>query len=359
MNILFISPNVFPPQKYGGIEVATLDLCEALHNRGHTASIMAGLASGNALWLINRIKSRVLKQPFPKDRVSNTNVYRGWEPALNLNHVIKQSSPDAVVIQARNFDSHTVACASVKLGLPTFYYVHDVSVFLQGTFPPEMERVTWIANSNFTARELFKARGITSVTIPVLVLPEVYKTNSSRRFTTMINPRPMKGGHIALQIAELCPDIPFLFVEAWESDHPDVLTLKQTYSHLSNITWLSPRRDMQAVYSQTKVLLAPSQCEETWGRVVTEAQFSGIPALVSEMGALPETAGAGGITAPADASPSHWADLLRSLWNDTEIYNKISSAALKHVEREEVSTSAIIDALLRTLTSQPNFALKI
>ena len=47
--------------------------------------------------------------------------------------------------------------------------------------------------------------------------------------------------------------------------------------------------------------LAPSLVEETWGRIVSEAQVSGIPALGSDRGASPETVTAGGVVMAADA----------------------------------------------------------
>src|SRR3546814_9881685 len=42
--------------------------------------------------------------------------------------------------------------------------------------------------------------------------------------------------------------------------------------------------DMREVYRRTHTLLVPSQWEEAWGRVATEAQFSGIPVLASDRG---------------------------------------------------------------------------
>ena len=43
-----------------------------------------------------------------------------------------------------------------------------------------------------------------------------------------------------------------------------------------------------AVYGLTKALVAPSVWHESWGRVATEANINGIPALVSNSGGLPE-----------------------------------------------------------------------
>ena len=63
--------------------------------------------------------------------------------------------------------------------------------------------------------------------------------------------------------------------------------------------------DMRSVYRDTKVLLVPSQWLETWGRVATEAQFSGIPVLASRSGALPEAVGPGGILSNRQLRPRY------------------------------------------------------
>ncbi len=46
-----------------------------------------------------------------------------------------------------------------------------------------------------------------------------------------------------------------------------------------------------AIYGLTKTLVAPSVWHESWGRVATEANINGIPALVSNSGGLPEAIG--------------------------------------------------------------------
>lgn len=349
MRILFVSPNSFPPQTYGGIETATLDLCASLREHGHEAAVMSGLATRDRVWLSNRIKSVLFRRRFPADWFSRIPIFRGWHLGRNLPELQRAWRPDAVVVQARNADSHIAATAALQLGIPTAYYVHDVGVIRDAVALEHMEGARWIANSNFTAGEIRKTLGIEAQTIPVLVRRDAYHTESSRRFVTMINPRRMKGGHIAMQLAARCPDIPFLFIEAWEVDHSDVLALKRDYPNVRNVTWLRSRPDMRTIYSQTRILLAPSQCEETWGRVVTEAQFSGIPALVSRLGALPETMGPGGLSVAPDAEMQEWTAALRAMWDDANAYEKFASAALAHSARADLSEERITQQLVQVL----------
>src|SRR5690606_33115157 len=113
--------------------------------------------------------------------------------------------------------------------------------------------------------------------LPPLVEPALYQTPTSRRHVTMINPRQIKGGGIALQIAELCPDIPFVFVEAWTGRDAFVESLRDSAARLPNVTWRRSTPDIRRILRSTRVMLMPSQWEETWGRIATEAHISGIP----------------------------------------------------------------------------------
>jgi glycosyltransferase involved in cell wall biosynthesis len=100
---------------------------------------------------------------------------------------------------------------------------------------------------------------------------------------------------------------------------------------------LQPRtHDMRQVYRATHILLAPSQWEEAWGRVATEAQFSGIPVLASDRGGLPEAVGPGGSVLPHDAPATVWAEALREYWRDPAVYQRASAAALDYARRPEI-----------------------
>jgi glycosyltransferase involved in cell wall biosynthesis len=94
---------------------------------------------------------------------------------------------------------------------------------------------------------------------------------------------------------------------------------------------------MRRVYGKCKILLVPSVWEEAYGRVVTEAQVSGIPAVASERGGLPEAVGRGGILIDPDGPIDHWVTAVRKLWHDDHCYAERSAAAVAHAERTENS----------------------
>ncbi len=93
-------------------------------------------------------------------------------------------------------------------------------------------------------------------------------------------------------------------------------------------------------FALTRILLVPSTFAEPFGRVAVEAMINGIPPLVSDRGALPETVGDGGLVMPLPAwlrpeskgLPSAeearpWFDAVCGLWDDSERYRAASEAA--------------------------------
>lgn len=338
LRILFLNGQPFLPQIVGGVEVSTLQLCHVLRELGHEPFIMASLERGDALWLRNAMMRRLTGFPCPSDRYHGIPVFRGWNMPQGLTAVIERIRPDAVVLQTVNpGPDFTAVCArAIELGTPTFAYVRAVSTIMRLRTHRLPDALNFIGNSSFTAGVIRRELGRDAGIVPPLIDARRYAGESSREFVTMINPRPLKGGDIALALAQSCPDIPFLFVEAWGRDDPEVARIRQAASRLSNVEWLRPQRDMQAVYGRTKILLVPSRCEETWGRVVSEGHFLGIPALASRIGALPETVGPGGILVSPDAGAPAWTQALRGLWDDAAAYAEIAAAAQHFSAREEI-----------------------
>jgi len=73
------------------------------------------------------------------------------------------------------------------------------------------------------------------------------------------------------------------------------------------------RAELDRVRSGAAVQLAPSRCEEQSPYAVLEAMAGAVPVLVSELGGLPELAGAGASLPLADAAA--WTRSLAELWS--------------------------------------------
>jgi len=76
------------------------------------------------------------------------------------------------------------------------------------------------------------------------------------------------------------------------------------------------RGELERVRSGAVVQLAPSRCEEQSPYAVLEAMAGAVPVLVSDLGGLPELAGAEASLSPEDAGA--WARSLAKLWGDPE-----------------------------------------
>lgn len=107
---------------------------------------------------------------------------------------------------------------------------------------------------------------------------------------------------------------------------------------------------MRTVYRDAKLVLVPSRCAEGWGRVVSEAQVSGIPALASNLGGLPESVGRGGILVDPAAGIDEWERALARLWDDDREYERLAESAREHSLRPEFHAAAIVRQLLDVLS---------
>src|ERR1044071_1321273 len=95
----------------------------------------------------------------------------------------------------------------------------------------------------------------------------------------MITPVVKKGVDLAVEVARLLPHRRFLFVETWPLSSAARRELVSRLARVPNVTLRRSTPDMRSVYAGTALLLAPSQWEEAFGRVLLEAQLNGIPVV--------------------------------------------------------------------------------
>ena len=295
---------------------------------------MCQIKKYDQLWMRNRLSSRLTRRYFPVDLYRGTRVYRGYDPVRALPEVLADFRPDVLVIAGGSHSSFDLAGVCVRLGVRTAFYFHELIALREHPAYRVPEGVRLLANSHYTARTVRDLLGRQSTVIPPLVDPAAYRTATTRQYVTMINPRGSKGGQTAIDLARASPDIPFLLVEAWYPDN-SVRQLRAAAARLPNVTWRRATLDMRGIYARTRILLVPSVREETWGRVVTEAQASGIPALARAMAALPESVGPAGVLVPADAPVQTWVQALRRLWDEPESYETLVSRAFDYSARAE------------------------
>lgn len=333
MRILFTSGRAFLPQTSGGVQSSTMQLCMMLSERGHEVAVMCRLIGGDWTAFESRVRRRLSRRKFSCDRRLGLPVYRSWDPT-DTAEVVRDFKPDVAVVQSGEIMA--IAQSLQREGVPISLYLRHVEFEDFGGNPADLPNAQFIANSEFTASRYADHFGIRSEVIPPFVNRDLYETKTTRENVTFINPYPVKGRDIALSIAEGCPDIPFVFCESWLIDDDLRAYLEPRIAALPNVTLRPRTNDMKNIYSKARVLLAPSLWEEAWGRVATEAQFSGIPVLGSRRGGLPEAIGPGGVLLNADAPVADWIAALRRMWDEPDHYAALLDAALAHAARPEI-----------------------
>jgi glycosyltransferase involved in cell wall biosynthesis len=347
MHILFTLEYPYVPQVWSGGQSSTHDLAKELLKRGMTISVAANLGRHDFVELLARIRMKALGRKFSRDYLPGYPVYRSRSILENADIILRAAKPDVLVVTpVRAVRS---VSAFQKANIPIVLYLRDL-VELQNHGPlQELKDITFIANSQFTAERYREVFGIEATVIPPLCRRERFRTRSSRRNVTMINPHPLKGVDLAIQLAERCPDIPFCFVQSWPLDPKYYASLRQRVVELPNVTLRPNTADMRTVYGEARVILMPSQWEEAWGRVASEAHFSGIPVLASKVGGLPESVGPGGVLVDKDAPVQCWESHLKRMWSDEAFYQMLSAAALAHAERQDFNIDVQLGKFTRVV----------
>ena len=165
--------------------------------------------------------------------------------------------------------------------------------------------------------------------------------NFAQGYVTLVNPCDAKGLPIFLEMARQMPDVQFAAVPTWGTGDVE----QQAMAALPNVRILRPQEDVNKLFAQTRVLLAPSLWAEAFGQIVVEAMARGIPVMASNLGGLPEAKLDVDYVLPVrqlsyrlterkdfvevvpeqDATP--WVEALRELLSDRPRYERLSAAS--------------------------------
>jgi glycosyltransferase involved in cell wall biosynthesis len=346
LRVLFATAHPHLPQIAGGLQSSTDETIRRLAARGHEVRLLCGLTGEGLLGLRHRLWLKMSRHPVAEDRQAGYPAYRAWHPARAAvaAEVARSFRPDAVVAQGGGVSA--IVQAFDAAGVPGLIHHRNVEFDEMGGRPDALSPATrHIANSQFTRARLRAAFGIEAAVIYPVVDAAHYRVAGPGPRVVFVNPHPTKGVDIALAVAEVCPEIPFLFVEAWTLHGPEHDRMRARAASLPNVDYRPRTADMRGVYAEAALMLVPSRWEEAFGRVVAEAQVSGIPAIATAIGGLPEAVGPGGILLPLEAGAADWAAALRALWHDAPRRARLSAAARAHAARLELDAEWQIDRL--------------
>jgi glycosyltransferase involved in cell wall biosynthesis len=346
MRILFVSCSYYFPQFYGGIEACIDNLSRGLTDKGHQVAVLVPLAGGDQIWFRNRVAVRLFGLQRAGEKFGGYRVFREWFSNFeqSIDGLIEFFSPDIMV-------GHGGACPD-RVFTPRSMLIPNAA-HIHGMAPvhriPELHGkgvTNYICCSSFIRSEVEKRlRPGHETRNEVVVLynpfdPTKYRVSERGGCVTFINPHSIKGVDLALELASAFSDIPFLFVKGWRRDlEPSIETRIRS---LRNVTVLNSTEDVRTVYRKTRVLIVPSQMQEGAGRVVTEAQISGIPVIASALGGIPEVLGDGGVLLPHDDIAA-WISAVREVWINQELWEQLSQKAAAQAQDERFTFSNSID----------------
>ena len=270
-----------------------------------------------------------------------------------IHQFVRDYSPDIIWTQLDGADF--VAKIGVEHGIKTILFLRDAEDTPYKLKPIASSGVCIVCNSQFMANRI---KAITGREAPV-IYPSLEKsfgvTGSPEGYITMINPTPVKGIDTFLEIARLMPQEKFLLVESWTLNDSALNKLKAQLENLPNVRFSHRVPDVATIFSQTKLLLAPSKWEEAFGRVVIEAQSCRIPVIASSRGGLPESLGKGGICIKDYLSPSAWVTAIHSILNSPEEYARLATLAYEHANSEQFTTTYAAQNFMAICARQSNF----
>lgn len=333
---LFATSHSYLPERVGGSEISTHELVRALSSLGHDASVLCTSSNIHPAY-VSRIRS---------DRDLGYNVFRHENPSEVILDVARDLNVDWVVVSADR-PLYEVVCATKRRAAIFF---RDVEFDRHAWRLREIENAVYLANSRFVAARVKALFGIDATVIYPIVRIERYSVVRQGADVLFFNPTGKKGIELALGLAKARPDIVFHFVETWPLSSAQSGHYKGRALSLPNVVWHSAELDTRRFYRTARILIVPSIWEEAWGRVVIEAQASGIPVVASDRGGLPESVGEGGLVIRDFQEPRAWLDAIAFL-DDPDNYERFSMAARANARRVELRPHRLAKAFLEALGS--------
>jgi hypothetical protein len=230
--------------------------------------------------------------------------------------------------------------------------VYNLAYFGSGRLFDEVDAV--ITPSAFLARKYRDAIGLESIPLPDPIdEDEVISPERDPIFVTMVNPSIEKGLFFFARLAEeLCRREPKIAVLAIESRGTAGMVVGtgaaggfdlRRHENLMIAGVVPKPRD---IYTNTRVLIAPSVVEEASGRVVSEALVNGVVPIVGDRGGLAEMCRGAGFVLPLPAdltlqsrrpvdadAVEPWVEVIRKLAFDHAFYEdavtKVKAAAVE------------------------------
>lgn len=332
---------ILPELNVGGVERGTLDLAQYLVEHGH-----ASLVVSNGGALVEQLEaqgSRHYKLP-----VHRKNIFMAWHCIKALRRIIIDEKVD--VVHARSRVPAWIAYLAARKTDAEFvttchgYYSQNVMSRIMG----------WgkfvIVISDVIGRHMMDHFGVHPRSIRLIhrsVDLEKFKfrTRAQGRSDVVVSIvgriTPLKGHTYFLQaMAKVIRTMPFVRVRVIGGAPPAKQDYKESLVLLTrrlgiaeNVEFMGNRSDIPQLLNETDILVLSTVTPEAFGRVLIEAQASGVPVVATKVGGVLEIVEhekTGLLVLPAD--PDGMAAAVMRLINDRKLGDAMAAEARRVVE---------------------------
>ena len=259
-----------------------------------------------------------------------------------LDDVLQQFQPDVLVTYGAHPAVHEAMRRARRRGVITVFTLRNHGYDDRRFF----EHVDHVFTTSSYLSEVYREQiGLRSVGLDSPIeWDDVEAPDDLRRFVTFVNPSLQKGVMLFARLADMLgsrrPDIPVLVVQSAATAGGLNAIAGLDFTKYPQIMAAPATPRPADFFSLTRLLLVPSVFREPFGRVAAEALINGIPPLVSDRGALPQTVrGAGRVlplpswmteksrTLPSVEDAQPWFDAVCELWDDADSYRSAAARA--------------------------------
>jgi glycosyltransferase involved in cell wall biosynthesis len=367
--LLFATQFEFFPEALGGAQISTHRLLSGLVDEGWEVAAVCRLSSPFSRSYRSGLFPALSRGRLPELAATDDTLgYRCWRlvglpqrsPLRKLDRRLVRRSfarclevfqPDVVL------GDSSAGCPLLRQalarGYPCIYLARSIPAIGAPSIIPH--NLFLAGNSPYTAAILEAISGQPIEVVRPMVYAADYRVERrDPRFVTFINPVPQKGVSIAVEVARRMPGTRFLFIKGkWPLASPKTVeAMVRPARDLPNVEVWEHLLDMREVYRVTRVLLAPSQFLETFGRVIIEAQTNGIPVVAARVAGIPDTLGEGGVLVDPKHDVDAYVKALQELEQDPAHYARLSNLALENSHRPELAPGRQLRTFVRFVNEQ-------
>ncbi len=306
MKILLAMEAVYYPG-FGGANKIMRAVAEQMAARGHSVFVVTPAIGASGFATLPELRRALAAEQvlvrteheadeFTLNGVPIHAVHATHRYLAHLEQQIQAHQPDTILVTSEDWDGGLLETA-LQVGLaPVFVLVNTAIALPFG--PSAMRPSAWrkqlvgqaaglFAISRFLKDYLWRWGDMDAALFytPTYGLgPYPRLGGFDKPYVTMLNPSLGKGIAILLALAERFPAVSFAAVPTWATTNEDRAALAE----FPNVHVLPPQRDIDLIWTQTRVALMPSLWPEGFGLTVVEAMLRGIPVLASNQGGLVE-----------------------------------------------------------------------